>query len=283
MHRLKFLKRIIEVFMCSVVKMDPVIENQRKGHYSLSIVNVKLFFSLSVLYSFKVLRTQLPKDNPYYNNTKTTVTSQRTARNSLCDVCGLFGDKICSQCKRTRYCSVEHQREDWTYGGHKRSCKTFSLNYNNNNNNNNIHTQTNNNNNNNNMSVSTCQEGHHLSHLEQSNKSKSRSVLFPSLFLEFELVIEEEPPGDPPSLTSVDNITSELNELCLRYQFDWETNQKRFKQISSESEIDYDAEQNIDKVFKNFKKVISKEPEQVLRFIFFSTALNFYCCDCNCN
>ena len=34
--------------------------------------------------------------------------------------------KYCPQCKTARYCSAACQKEDWTTGGHKEKCGTFS-------------------------------------------------------------------------------------------------------------------------------------------------------------
>jgi len=46
-------------------------------------------------------------------------------RNEGCEVVGLLKDfKVCPQCKTTRYCGDECQREDWTTGGHKAACHT---------------------------------------------------------------------------------------------------------------------------------------------------------------
>jgi MYND finger len=39
----------------------------------------------------------------------------------LCALCNKPGDKACSQCKTTYYCSAEHQREHWK--SHKPQCK----------------------------------------------------------------------------------------------------------------------------------------------------------------
>ena len=41
-----------------------------------------------------------------------------------CDVCGIVADlKMCSGCKRRRYCSPKCQKIDWTKGGHKKDCR----------------------------------------------------------------------------------------------------------------------------------------------------------------
>ena len=38
---------------------------------------------------------------------------------TLCVVCGCAGTKNCSGCRSRNFCSKEHQKVDWTLGGHK--------------------------------------------------------------------------------------------------------------------------------------------------------------------
>jgi pre-rRNA-processing protein TSR4 len=199
--------------------------------------------------SFKVLRAQLPKDNRYYGITKSIVSPKELVRASLCDLCGQFGDKRCSQCKAVRYCSVQHQKEDWVYGGHKEFCKSF------------VATNT----------TSKSQVNYTQQQSATPHKTNTKNVLLPSLFLEFELVIEDEPPGEPPDFIISDNITSQkVNELYQRYRTEWECHSNDINSLDDEhntlERVDNEAKQNVDKVFKNFKKTISKEPEQVLRY-----------------
>jgi hypothetical protein len=95
------------------------------------------------------------------------------------------------------------------------------------------------------------------------NKNKLCKLLPPSLFSEFEIVVEEEPHSNGENL---DTITSQqIDELYQKYQkeckkFENDTNESN-EQLDTEKEI----EEKIDKVFKRFKKVISKEPQQILR------------------
>lgn len=42
----------------------------------------------------------------------------------LCVVCGLYGDKSCSKCHKTLYCSRAHQAVHWTLGQHRTKCNT---------------------------------------------------------------------------------------------------------------------------------------------------------------
>lgn len=40
----------------------------------------------------------------------------------LCTVCGCKGTAACSKCHSANYCGVNHQKIDWTLGGHKTLC-----------------------------------------------------------------------------------------------------------------------------------------------------------------
>jgi len=42
---------------------------------------------------------------------------------TLCEVCSLNGNKKCSLCHDTYYCSKEHQAFDWKFNKHKKNCK----------------------------------------------------------------------------------------------------------------------------------------------------------------
>jgi len=48
------------------------------------------------------------------------------------NVCYLIGctneaPHRCSRCRHVHYCCVEHQRQDWTAGGHNKSCRRYQL------------------------------------------------------------------------------------------------------------------------------------------------------------
>jgi pre-rRNA-processing protein TSR4 len=69
--------------------------------------------------TFKVWRSQLPKENPYYK-----LNDQRQWE-LICKpqtTCGLRGTKQCSRCHQAIYCSRPHQIYDWTVGGHRETC-----------------------------------------------------------------------------------------------------------------------------------------------------------------
>jgi hypothetical protein len=47
--------------------------------------------------------------------------------NDGCEVVGHYGDfKRCPQCKSARYCGDACQKQDWTTGGHKATCGTYT-------------------------------------------------------------------------------------------------------------------------------------------------------------
>ncbi|MFS7930463.1 putative Zinc finger, MYND-type [Helianthus anomalus] len=81
--------------------------------------------------SIKVFRCQLPCHNQFYSseppkndgNDKPLV----AAAAPLCSWCGTWkGDKVCSNCKRARYCSKKHQANHWS-STHKIQCRTIDL------------------------------------------------------------------------------------------------------------------------------------------------------------
>jgi len=82
--------------------------------------------------NFLVFRSQLPRTNPFYSyeppeydTKKVDVSRLKDASEyqSLCVVCGSIGLKSCSGCRKRNFCSKEHQKVDWTLGGHRAACK----------------------------------------------------------------------------------------------------------------------------------------------------------------
>uniref|UniRef100_A0A182ILC0 Uncharacterized protein n=1 Tax=Anopheles atroparvus TaxID=41427 RepID=A0A182ILC0_ANOAO len=74
--------------------------------------------------SIKVLRSQLARQNEFYDYDPPDETAESPAIKSpvpLCVVCGCHGPKLCSRCKSVNYCSSSHQRRDWK-AGHKAVC-----------------------------------------------------------------------------------------------------------------------------------------------------------------
>lgn len=80
--------------------------------------------------SVKVFRCQLPCSNPFYSSEppRNDGTDKPSGSGvSLCNWCGTWkGDKVCSGCKRTKYCSHKHQVLHW-HSGHKIDCQQLSL------------------------------------------------------------------------------------------------------------------------------------------------------------
>ncbi|CEG69282.1 hypothetical protein RMATCC62417_05382 [Rhizopus microsporus] len=84
--------------------------------------------------SFKVYRSQLPRENPYYpphteeeeeeeeNSTTEAFTPKQFKAPSLCVICGIAGTKLCGKCGSASYCSREHQMADWNMCNHKKFC-----------------------------------------------------------------------------------------------------------------------------------------------------------------
>lgn len=79
--------------------------------------------------NFVVFRSQLPRRNPFYSHEPPDYDSKKKEEihdaseyQTLCIVCGCIGTKSCSGCKKRDFCSKEHQKVDWTLGGHKGSC-----------------------------------------------------------------------------------------------------------------------------------------------------------------
>lgn len=76
--------------------------------------------------SVKVFCCQLPRDNTFYSREPprydgTDTPSMRGVQ--LCAWCGTWkGDKVCSNCKKARYCSEKHQIMHWR-AGHKPECQ----------------------------------------------------------------------------------------------------------------------------------------------------------------
>lgn len=85
--------------------------------------------------NFLVFRSQLPRTNPFYSfappeydTKKVDVSAFHDASEyqTLCVVCGCSGTKSCSGCRERNFCSKEHQKVDWTLGGHRGACKKSS-------------------------------------------------------------------------------------------------------------------------------------------------------------
>lgn len=77
-----------------------------------------------------VLRSQLPKANPYYvlNPGNEGICEEQTAKRAsisipkLCNLCGCAGRLQCTKCRKANYCSKSHQKIHWKH--HKLTCGT---------------------------------------------------------------------------------------------------------------------------------------------------------------
>ncbi|XP_065042441.1 uncharacterized protein LOC135675816 isoform X3 [Musa acuminata AAA Group] len=76
--------------------------------------------------SVKVFRCQLPRCNPFYSSEppkRDGIDKPLTVGAALCSWCGTWkGEKVCSSCRRARYCSEKHQALHWK-SGHRNHCR----------------------------------------------------------------------------------------------------------------------------------------------------------------
>ncbi|KAI7905781.1 programmed cell death protein 2 [Cokeromyces recurvatus] len=86
--------------------------------------------------SFRVFRSQLPRDNPYYpqpvesDNEDDDIhhfTPKTFKAPTECVICGIGGSKFCGKCGKAAYCSREHQMQDWNMCRHKEFCNKPTL------------------------------------------------------------------------------------------------------------------------------------------------------------
>uniref|UniRef100_A0A7N1A1N2 Programmed cell death protein 2 n=1 Tax=Kalanchoe fedtschenkoi TaxID=63787 RepID=A0A7N1A1N2_KALFE len=101
-HKESAFHRTLYIFICT--SMTCLIQHQRNQQNQCSKKGSR---------SVKVFRCQLPRTNPYYSpdapkNDGTDKPS--TVGAALCDWCGSWkGDRVCSSCGITHYCSDIHQ------------------------------------------------------------------------------------------------------------------------------------------------------------------------------
>ncbi|KAI3783206.1 hypothetical protein L2E82_13271 [Cichorium intybus] len=78
--------------------------------------------------SIKVFRSQLPRNNQFYSSEapKNNGSDKPLGTSApLCSLCVTWkGDKICSNCKKARYCSKMHQTIHWS-SAHKSQCRSL--------------------------------------------------------------------------------------------------------------------------------------------------------------
>ncbi|KAI4462818.1 pcdc2 programmed cell death protein 2 -related [Holotrichia oblita] len=158
-----------------------------------------------------VFRSNLRRDNPFYpydppDNSSPSIVNVTNCP-SLCDVCGCLAPKRCSKCKKSAYCSREHQVYDWK-NGHKNNCERHN-------------------------------------------------VLTKILFDQYEMVVEPE--------EIEENLVSEEKEMEEYKKLEQEGKTGTLNDVS-ETELDAHTAIIEDKVFMAFKKRISNNKEQVLRY-----------------
>ncbi|KAI7878641.1 hypothetical protein K492DRAFT_170670 [Lichtheimia hyalospora FSU 10163] len=80
--------------------------------------------------SFKVFRSQLPRENPYYpppedeqdDDVAIDFSPKSFTPPKQCVICGLAANKMCGKCHSAHYCSRQHQLVDWNSCRHKDYC-----------------------------------------------------------------------------------------------------------------------------------------------------------------
>lgn len=194
---------------------------------------------------FLVLRNQLKRENRFYNfhpppdideirELSLPEEFKPKAWTTLCDVCGCRGGKMCSKCHMAQYCSREHQTVDWK-SGHKGFCTMLLC----------------------------AEEGFNQEQFFEGNnpgKNARSKVLFP----EYELVIETEP-------NDSDNYDKSEDERLDDYKQFVQTNTVLTDEDGDDKELEFLSTLGkeallADKQFRKFKKRVSREPKQVLRY-----------------
>lgn len=141
--------------------------------------------------SVKVFRCQMPRDNSLYSREPPRYDGTDKPSVSgvpLCAWCGTWkGDKVCSSCRKARYCSEKHQVMHWRTA-HKPECQ---------------------------LNVST--QSSYLSCSADGASSEERlKVACKSLWPEYEISCEDESEVD----TSISEADGDSNSLITRQQID---------------------------------------------------------------
>jgi hypothetical protein len=204
----------------------PVCDNPDAFHRTLFVwacVNPKCFKG------FKVFRSQLKRDNPFYNYNPPNYDNEddnsydpkpQDFNLNTCKVCGIFSNQCCSKCKLAFYCGKEHQTFDWKEGKHKYVCKESN--------------------------EDACLE------------IKSKPLLFP----EYELLIDpEDQDNNDDSEAEEDNDKNEQKQQSFKWYLE------KYKPQLQEENLDCYFDENAkDKTFNNFKKAIKGYEDQVIRY-----------------
>ncbi|XP_028398834.1 programmed cell death protein 2-like [Dendronephthya gigantea] len=203
--------------------------------------------------SLKAFRCELPRSNDFYpavssfqdqdkifQEFKDKKAGAGASWTKLCEVCGCRGEKLCSKCRQVSYCSRDHQTVDWKTG-HKLVCGNAEQQRQPGA----IHDKT------------TVVE---LRFAFIGSPGKVSNVLFP----EFELVTEPEEIdgeiqecGNENDMEKYKDILKDNEKDNAGAKNDWDSLEAESKKINDVVE---------DKTYCEFKKRISYEPEQVLRY-----------------
>ncbi|CAO3598547.1 unnamed protein product [Absidia cylindrospora] len=186
---------------------------------------------------FKVFRSQLGRENPYYPPPAITdnegesdddEVSDFVAKSfkapKLCVICGVAGPKTCGQCQSANYCSREHQMVDWNMCGHKQQCKS---------------------------SLSSSQQ-------ERENVDQLRQT---RVFTEKEIVSEPEGKGE-------DGAEEEAQAAFSKANNDDTTSSQPTENalVPAGEETAEDSEVLVDDAFLRFQLKLQLYPDQVLRY-----------------
>ncbi|KAJ3014875.1 Programmed cell death protein 2 [Thoreauomyces humboldtii] len=174
---------------------------------------------------FKAIRSQLPEVNNCYDAETGDEIGEAA---HLCDVCGLAGPKQCGRCHSARYCSREHQVNHWSHGGHKAACSGSTIA----------------------PSTSIITTPPTLPPMHPSHRT---------IFAEFELVSEDEPPSATPATAALQDEDA-LSATLSSTQISPSTVAEDPDEDMEETEVD------VDKAFLRFQKRVLREPEQVVRY-----------------
>ncbi|KAL6040787.1 Programmed cell death protein 2 [Balamuthia mandrillaris] len=209
--------------------------------------------------SFKVLRCQLPKDNPYYlpvlPSPSPSSPSQQQKPNkekekeetdteseceedddapryrfvppstfTTCIICGAGAPKRCGKCKAAHYCSRAHQVLHWPQ--HKLQCASLDAN-------------------------TKQQDANNISKEEEEEEEQH-----PALWPEFEIVTEAEgPPTETEKALSEKELKERYGAIPIVHP-----------QGKDDPDADFEMKYQADGSFVKFQQRISRDPDQCLRY-----------------
>lgn len=203
------------VFLCQIYA--PFEEDDNNFHRTIFIFicRKRECCRLNSAANIKAFRCSLKQENEFYPAEAPVdgpdASFDVAQWTTLCNLCGCFGEKHCSKCKKAVYCCREHQVLDWKEF-HKETCSS------------------------------------------DSNRNGISKYLFPEfiIVMEFEEKQEREVVDETKAMESYKKLEAEGKIGSL-------------KEVP-EDELERHAAISVDKAFSYFKKQISTEPEQILRY-----------------